>query len=56
LVRPEPAPVRAPARPDGEPAAVRADGEPAAVRADGELTRDELRRLILDELRELVGT
>jgi acyl-CoA reductase-like NAD-dependent aldehyde dehydrogenase len=36
-VRPEPAPVAAPARPDGE------------------LTRDELRRMILDELRELVG-
>jgi acetaldehyde dehydrogenase / alcohol dehydrogenase len=27
---------------------------PAPARADGELTRDELRRLILDELRELV--
>jgi acetaldehyde dehydrogenase / alcohol dehydrogenase len=36
-VRPEPAPVLAPAR------------------TDGELTRDELRRMILDELRELVG-
>jgi acetaldehyde dehydrogenase / alcohol dehydrogenase len=36
-VRPEPAPVAAP------------------VRADGELTRDDLRKLILDELRELVG-
>jgi acetaldehyde dehydrogenase / alcohol dehydrogenase len=36
-VRPEPAPVVAPARPDGE------------------LTRDDIRRLILDELRDLVG-
>jgi acetaldehyde dehydrogenase/alcohol dehydrogenase len=36
-VRPEPAPVVSPARPDGQ------------------LTRDDVRRLILDELRELVG-
>jgi acyl-CoA reductase-like NAD-dependent aldehyde dehydrogenase len=37
-VRPEPAPVHA----------------PAAARGDGDVTRDELRRMILDELRELV--
>ena len=37
-VRPEPAPVVAPAR-----------------AADGDLSRDDLRRMILDELRELVG-
>ena len=37
-VRPEPAPVLAPPRAEG----------------DGDLTRDELRRMILDELRELV--
>jgi acetaldehyde dehydrogenase / alcohol dehydrogenase len=37
-VRPEPAPVAAPPR------------------TDGELTREDLRRLILDELRELVAT
>jgi acetaldehyde dehydrogenase / alcohol dehydrogenase len=36
-VRPEPAPVLAPPR------------------ADGELTRDDVRRMILDELRGLVG-
>ena len=36
-VRPEPAPVLARARPDGE------------------VTRDDVRRMILDELRELVG-
>jgi acetaldehyde dehydrogenase/alcohol dehydrogenase len=35
--RPEPAPVTAPPR------------------ADGDLTRDDVRRMILDELRELVG-
>jgi acetaldehyde dehydrogenase / alcohol dehydrogenase len=41
-----------------EPWSVRAAPAPvtAAPRADGELTRDDLRRMILDELRELVGT
>ena len=40
-----------------EPWAVRPEPAPVAAplpRADGDLTRDELRRLILDELRELV--